>query len=243
MRIRAAIASVCVLSLAACSSGPTQATPVTPTTLLASAASLALERTGTATVQATLSGTGAPTDVTAVAVWTSSNPQVAAVVAGVVTGIGPGSATITVTHAGRSVSVPVIVRRRVYLKGYVQAQDSVPRASLYIASVYINGGWASQNAMSGPTSYVPVPFGGTSASGIALAPGTHELAMQLDNLPGQYLFRFRSPADNLSPDGFVQVRDKDTGELIGTIAVPDKTEILPANGRAIWQITVGAYTS
>jgi len=232
---RASVGLVLVLGVAACSGAPTQATPIM--TLSASVATLALERTTAATVQVTLVRGGTPSDVTAAAIWTTSNPAVATVAAGVVTAVGPGSATIAAAHEGRSVSVPVTVRRRVYLRGRILTRDAVSRGSVSQASVYINGQRVSQNDLSGPASSMSVSFGLSQLSGLPQAPGDHAVAVQLDNLPGQFTFEYESPV------GGVEVRDKDTGELVTTIGVPGRTETLPANARVTWTITIGSYIS
>ncbi|MBB3110525.1 hypothetical protein FHS18_002592 [Paenibacillus phyllosphaerae] len=61
-------------------------------------------------VNATKSSDGTAVDVTADAEWTSSNTGVVKVDKGVVTSVGAGTATITVTHHGVSDSITAVVR-------------------------------------------------------------------------------------------------------------------------------------
>lgn len=104
----AAAALLAALQLAACS-GSKEAAPALqrldltpPTPSLPRGAALQLRATALWT-------SGAPQDVGAVATWTSSNPAVATVAGGLVTGVEPGSATVTASWSGQSAAVAVTV--------------------------------------------------------------------------------------------------------------------------------------
>ena len=84
----------------------------------------------------TLTATIAPADATDKAVtWSSSNTSVATVADGVVTGVGPGTATITVTtHDGGYTDTCLVTVTAVTYTQYYQASSMIPGKSYIIAS-------------------------------------------------------------------------------------------------------------
>lgn len=84
----------------------------------------------------TLAATIAPADATDKAVtWSSSNTSVATVADGVVTGVGPGTATITVTtHDGGYTATCLVTVTAVVLTTYYPATEMTPGKSYLIAN-------------------------------------------------------------------------------------------------------------
>lgn len=132
--------------LVACSGSP--ATPSTATTTTAvtvkgTAALATSNPTSQLTATATLS-TGATQDVTASAVWQSSATSVATVsTAGLVTGLGTGTTTITATYQGKSgtlvVTSAVIIISSVAVSGTATLNNASPISQLTATATLANG--------------------------------------------------------------------------------------------------------
>lgn len=227
-----------VLVVAACSSSPT-APPPNPT-ITASTPAVSLERTATTQVTATSMLAGISTDITASATWRSSNEQVARVVAGVITGVGPGSATVTIEQGGASHTLTVTVRRRVYLTGEVKVTDGRGGiGGIAGLTVLIDDQLYGGRGLSNPNAIVSAPFG-SATTAHRLAPGTHRFDLQIPTRPGD---AFSDYPFTITFDQVPRVVDLDTGEQVGTVALENRSGMYPDNATVTWTFTLGAFTS
>lgn len=121
---------------------PEEPKPVEVTSITLSATTLNLEVGGTSTLKATVNPSNATNKTVT---WTSNNKSVATVDSnGKVTAIGAGTATITATVGGKSVSCTVTVKNKVtYSVQLVKLDGSaIEQYKLYIISSegkYVNG--------------------------------------------------------------------------------------------------------
>lgn len=236
-RTRIALLSLLVAA-AGCNSSPTAPPPVP--VLSVSESTVSLERTATSQITAISTVSGSTTDVTASATWRSSNEQVARVVAGLITAVGPGTATITVETSGVSKAIPVTVRRRVFLRGELLVQDGRGEP----------GGIASLDAKidttpigatdtSSPEATLVVDFG-MRGSKVRVSPGEHVLALSITTRAGDAWSDYPLA---ISFDGPASVVDFDTNERVGTVTFENKSGTFPDDPDVTWSFTLNAFTS
>lgn len=121
-------------------SSPTPPPPPPPSPVLTlDISALVVSRHETGRAQAVFGLPGAQQDVTAAAVWTSSNTRVAVVEGGVVSAVGLGTASLTCAYQGLTQSVPVTVRRRMLVLGMVLLSDVNRRRTLGELLSFVEG--------------------------------------------------------------------------------------------------------
>ena len=106
------VVSIAILSsfVAACSDGPTEPSPTTVTSIIVSAPSPSLQVNETMTATARLVNSKGDDVTTKTPTWSSSNPAVATVDQnGVITGVGPGAATISAKADKATGTFPITV--------------------------------------------------------------------------------------------------------------------------------------
>ncbi len=220
------------------------ASPTSPTTTIAlSHTTLSLERTATAQVTATSSGSNSTTDITATATWRSSNEQVARVTAGLVTAVGPGTATLTVERGGSRQTVAVTVRRRVYLAGAVsltQPVGSTPQGSIGALEVLVDNATVGFIGFSSHGYARTVEFGRIAPERVVLPPGDHSFHLRTDTRPGDGISAYPF---TVTFDGPARVVDIDTGEQISEVVFENRSGMFADDPTVTWTFTIGASTS
>lgn len=239
LALLAAVLAAVLSFTSACGSSPT-APPPTPA-IAVSQNTVLLERTAAAQVTATSTVSNATTDITATATWRSSNEQVARVAAGLITAVGPGTATVTVEHSGASQAVAVTVRRRVYLEGEVTVTDGrgAP-GSIAALIILLDDRNYGGRGFSSPQEVATAPFGNVSDKDRPVAPGTHRFDLQIPTRKGDaytdypLTIVFGQPA---------RVVDLDTREQVGTVSLENRSGTFRDDPTITWPFTLSAFTS
>lgn len=217
-----------------CTSSPTS--PPAPTPVLSvSQATVELSRTETRQLTATSTVNGTGTDVTSTASWRSSNAQVATVVAGLITAIGPGTTTVTVEHAGQIQAVALTVRRRAYLMAEVRVDTVGGQATIESVGFRLDGLGVGGKGTSGFADWLTA---NTTNKAAVVDPGSHVLTVSIN------VALSMRPTYNVTWLGPVRVLDLDTSEELGTIVLPSRTVETTSDPQLIdWEIAVSAFTS
>jgi hypothetical protein len=246
---RGLIVAVCAcLTVAGCTHSTTEPTTtdtVSVVALVCSQDSVTIAR-NTSTrlfVRSRLADSGGE-DVTAAATWTSSNSQVVTVASGLVSAVGVGAATITVSYAGLTRTIAVTARRNTLLVGTVtMAGTGTGRAYSWgwftASSRVMLDNLTLELASATYTSTTRVfQFGTTSKIDTNVDPGAHELTI---TACCYFVCNAFQPVS--SADSFVEIRDRDTGETLGRTTLSQQTLNLTADtaSRVTWTIDVGVF--
>jgi hypothetical protein len=189
---------------------------------------------------------GSGEDVTGAAAWVSSDTQVATVQAGVLTGVAPGSATVTVAYGGLSKAIPVVTRRNMLLAGLivVGGTGSLPWSGFACnvpRVVYLDT--LSLTTTDKPEYYSSTTrtfdFGTTGKHDTYVDPGSYALAIEIAN-PDSYCGTF-VPASQAG--AWVEIRDRDTGDVLSRVGLETRSVTIEpgAVGRLGWTIDVGVF--
>ena len=217
----------------ACNSSPTSPPPIP--VLSVSQSTLALSRTQTTQLTATSTTNGVGTDVTTTASWRSSNAQVATVVGGLVTAIGPGTTTVTVEHAGQIHTVALTVRRRTYLMAEVRVDTVGGQATIESVGFRLDGVGVGGKGTSGFEDWLTA---NTTNKAAVVDPGSHVLTVSVN------VALSMRPTYNVTWLGPVRVLDFDTSEELATIPLSSRTVETTSDPQLIdWEIAVSAFTS
>lgn len=217
-----------VATLAACGGAPTA-----PTALTLSQTALTAARN--TTVQLTLQARdGATADVTHLAMWSSSNPTVATVTAGLVSVVGLGPATISAQYRGRTVSATITGRRGTFFDAefFVRAiaPDETPIGGM---DILLDGHEIITVGASGfyPDLHLSVRGDGPDKP---IDPGHHDLAVRLFLAPGSHELTVSSST--------LRIYDSDTGETLSTFPLAGQNGSRTDQGTFAWPIDVPTYT-
>ncbi len=227
---------------AACDSGGPTQPGATTLTLSATTATIGRNDSQQFTVAAQ-SGGSATQDVTALATWTSSNPGVATVTAGLVTVHALGTAQITVSHQQQSQTLQVTGRRRLSLDGSMAVRKepppgSGPRAGVVQIDVFVDGRLVAQsgssNAVQGQQEV------GTTLHTPPVDPGTHTLVVKGGLAPGAHdVVAYGAEAAGIA------VIDRDTGDLLTTLSIEERRRSVesqtPVDVEFEWSLAVPSF--
>ena len=238
MRNAAAIGSLLAGALfcGACEGSPTEPVPL----LTVSATELSLVRTETRALTATTTVKGAGTDVTSAATWRSSNTQVATAVAGLVTAVGPGTATISAEHSGQTRSLTVTVRRRTSLSGELRVETLDGSSTVEFLALYLDGVEVGGTGTSSPAQRLNVRFV-SDRQRTAAEPGGREVRVRLESRNNRalnqaefsYVMRWLTP---------VTVVDRDTSESLTTLELAERTITVGPSAEIVWNVTIPAFS-
>lgn len=221
----------------ACDAVPTG--PATTPALTLSQASVTIGRNTTEAVKALL----AASDVTASALWSSSDTAVVTAEGGVLRAVGPGSARVTVSYRERVATLEVTVRRNTAIGGVfamreVAGRESFGCVSARIEAKVIGGRCGSdhfpsvrQEARLGRLSAISDPFTVTPG------PLTLTINVALHDFVGESSRRLA--VEDLS---YVEVFDADTGESLERASLPVREIVVSRVGSFTLPITVKTYT-
>jgi hypothetical protein len=233
---RRPILALSLLALAACEAAPTGPSA----TLSLSQTSLTLGRNGTDVIKATL----ASSDVTASAVWSSSNPAVVTVEAGALRAIGLGSATVTVTYRERTAAMQVTVRRNTAIGGVFAMRDVAGLESFGCVGVRMDGVEIGGRCGSDHRGSVrqEARFGRLSAirdRAFVVNPGVLPLTVDV-SLHGFVGQQSRQVAtEDVS---YIEFIDADTGESVERASLPRQDAVVTRSGILTMPVTVKIYT-
>lgn len=239
MKFARYLVALAAVTLVGCESTPT-APPPAPT-IAVSHGAVSLERTATTQVTATSTLANMTTDITAGATWRSSNEQVARVAAGLITAVGPGTASVTVESAGASQTVTVTVRRRVYLEGEVKVVDErgIPGGIAHV-DIFLDDRYYGGRNYSSPTALAIAPFGNISDANKPVAPGSHRFELRIPTRPGDAYSEYTF---TITFQQAPRVIDVDTREQVGTVPLENRSAIFPDNPTITWTFTLQSFTS
>lgn len=231
---------VAVTALAtACAQSPS-APSTTTTGLVLSQQSATVGRNTTQGLIATAQlSTGAATDVTLSATWSSSNETVATVSAGVVTVRALGTAQISASYQGKIATATITARRRTDFDGRLTARDASGEASISGVGMFLDSAMVATKGNSGylPQSWITAR--GSDPQRPSIDPGMHDVRFQVDLKTGAH--EVIASATTLS------VYDADTGELLTSIPLLQKRAVSVDNGDhgesvMTWTIDVPTFT-
>jgi len=228
-----------LLLAAACQHSPAAPTSVallvTPDTL-----TVARNATSPITVQVQRSN-GTLEDVTAAGVWTSSAPDVVTVQAGVVKAVGVGTATVRVTYNGLTRTVNVVARRNTRLTGAITVEDSDGWGSIHEIDAFLDGRQVYGLGFSSSPRVYTIPLGDPQSAGFdtSVAPGSVRLSVQV------VLGGFVGTTYASRPESYVDVRDRDTDEVLARLPLSVQTVTVPsvfgAKGELAWTLPIDVF--
>lgn len=215
-----------------CESTPTTPEPATASvTISEQAATVGRNETLALTLMAQ-SSTGATTDVTQEAAWSSSNETVATVSGGVVTVRALGTAQISATYGGRVATSAVTGRRRTAFDARFEFVDADAAFSIGGARLYLDGQEVSAIGASGWDDNFYITAKGSQTLD-SVEPGTHTLELLVELREGSH--RIRVSATELV------IQDRDTGQRLEAIRLGQKTGTIVNGERFAWQVTVPSF--
>ena len=217
---------------AACGSSPTAPNQTTSVTVSQTSATVARQTTLQLVAQAHIQS-GVTTDVTQAATWTSSNPDVATVVAGLVSVKGLGPVQISVSYQGQTATSTITGRRRMFFDAKFVVQDSAGSASIDGLTVALDGKQIMAEGQSGRIDHASISVFG-SGPPKAIDPGTHQVAVGLELEPGGHDLTFAGTT--------LIVTDSDTGELLASIPLAGQQGARSNQQTFAWSIDVAAFT-
>ena len=182
------------LAFGACGGSPTSPSPAPSLVgLTISSDSVAIPKHGTADLKAVAQwSNGSTADVTAKALWTSSNPEIASVQRGAVVGVSTGTAMVTAGYEGFLRTAAVTIRRPLSIATRAYVFVTPAAAGLQGVELQLDGRTIAQCS---PTPVNPSSCEATtdprSPDG-AVAPGHHVLAVSVSTTaqpPDSLLYR------------------------------------------------------
>ena len=241
--------AICLVAAAltiSCDSTNRSPSPTSPRNLTAIAVrqlSISVARNEKVQLQATATySDGSTEDVTASATWTTGNAAVAAVSAGVVTGLGPGRGRIDAALSGKTASSEVIVRRNIKIASSVTVTCTDPRVN------GINALRAELDDTVLKIEYVSdhiffrtrtITF-----SDVKVMPGNHALDVHISRF-GFGLDDRQAAAVILTYTAVpasVQLSDADTGEPLASIELPTQEVAIGNEGATVtWQLSIPVF--
>ncbi len=177
-------------------------------------------------------------DVTADAVWGSSDPSVVTAERGLVRAVSIGTAKIFAIYQGRTATADVTTRRNMRVRGQVVIADARRYNTLEAAEVQLEGRRiAYADCRCDYSGYYPsftLELGRASeeAANATVAPGLRDLAVIV------YVSSSSQPLVTDETSSYVEVIDTDTGELLGRMALSRQQKTLSDGGRFSWSIVV-----
>ncbi len=228
-----------LLSVVACGGSPTAPPPPVPALRLDPETGLTVARRETGQLRAWYGLPAAQTDVTAAAVWSSSNASVAGVRQGSVTALAPGVASISVEYEGQRQTTSVTVRRRMLMTGAVGLSDANGRQTLVEVLSFVDERNVGYAARSHAAVSMEVRWGRTLGflQNPPIAPGSHEISVSVTGQvqpPNPYVSQATSR---------VVLIDFDTSEELQVIPLPVQRATLPPNGRLTWTVQAPVFPS
>jgi hypothetical protein len=235
LMFRRSIIAVSLLSIAACDAAPTGPSA----TLTLSQVSLTLSRNSTETVKALL----AASDVSAAALWSSSDTAVVTADGGVLRAVGLGGARVTASYRERIATMEVTVRRNTAIGGVFAMREVAGRESFGCVTVSIEakviGGRCGsdhlasvrQEALLGRLSAIRDPFTVTPG------PLTLTVSVALHEFVGESSRRLA--IEDLSN---IEFFDADTGESLERASLPVREIVVSRVGSFTLPVTVKTYT-
>ena len=208
---------------------------MTPTTL-----TVARNATGSLTVQVQRSN-GTFENVTAAATWTSSAPDVVTVQAGVVKAVGVGTATVTAAYETLKATAAIVARRNTRLTGAITIEDTKGWSSIDTIDAYLDQRLVYGNGFSGGLPRWTIPLGDflPIGSDTNVEPGDVRLSVRLIPTTSFEVIWLSTPAS------YVELRDRDTGEVLERMPLNVQTVVKPpvpgAKGEIVWTLSIGVY--
>lgn len=187
-----------------------------------------------AVATSSVSGTS---DVTVAAQWQTSNTAVATVSGGAVTGVGPGTATITAVYEDESKTATVTVRRRTALRGALRVSDAGGDDTLANLLLQVEGRTAGFHSSSTGQPTATIQIGSTTSSRerTLVAPGDRRVTLVVEAAQNsEYELVWQGP---------LQIIDYDTGDVLGTVVMESRELGLESGDDVSWTVTVSAITS
>jgi len=230
-----------LLAAAACHEhGPAAPSSVT---LVVSAETVTVPRNAASaiTVQVQRSN-GTSEDVTAVATWTSSAPAVVTVQAGMVRAVGVGTATVTVSYSGLSRTIAVVARRNTRLTGAISIEDTNGWPSIPAVQAYLEAREVYGLFFSGGEKRYTIPLGDPQSSGndTSVEPGQVHLVLRTTADP----FTLSTITWASRPESYVEIRDRDTDDVLARLPLAAQTATRPAlgvPGEMVWPLTIDVF--
>ena len=231
---RAAVVIAAIVAAAGCEGSPPAAPGPTTASLTVSQEAATVSRNTTLALTASAqSSTGATSDVTSVATWSSSNDTVATVAAGVVTVKALGVAQITAAYDGRTASTAITGRRRTHFDGAFVVRDTGGDFTVGGLWVFLDDVQIGARGASGWDDDVSITIRGSSANK-PIEPGTHTLALGVEMIAGSHEVRVEATK--------VTVYDSDTGEALTVLPLAGKRATLRNTERFSWTLDVPTFT-
>jgi hypothetical protein len=217
----------------ACDHGPTAPTI---TDLSFNTASVTLQRYGS--VQVSLfqkRANGASDDVTALAAWSSSAPEVVTAQAGVLTAVGVGTARVMASYAGQVATIEVDARRNLYYWADVIISDTRGARTIERVECFVDG---RQTCNQTGGVYIDRTASMAAFFSLGTMPGSHTFTVRVTKA-AQADARYASSAD-----ARLDVVDANTQEHLGLIPLAVQ-EAVAAPGVAsvelVWPFEVRIY--
>jgi hypothetical protein len=241
---RRSMLTLALLAFWGCGGGPTD--PGSVGALSLSHTSLTLGRNTTGTVIAILGSAARRSNVTAAVAWSSSNPAVIAVDAGVLRAVGLGSATVTASYRGHTATMQVAVRRNTAIGGQIVVREATGKEIFGCLAVRKNGESLGSRCGSDHAASVwqLANFGwATNVPSIravsAVAPGTIGLDVRVSF---QEMFASGVGPRPVATDdaSYIEIFDADTGESLERFT-PPRHEAVVGSGDA-FTLPVGVKT-
>ena len=248
MKYGPAICLVAAVLTTSCDSVDRLPSPIAPKSLNGislSQTSVMIARNERVQLQATATySDGSSEDVTASAVWTTTNATVAAVSAGAVTGSGPGKVQVQAAFSGKTASSDVIVRRNVLIASSVTVTCTDPRVTNIAALRAELDDTLIQN-LQADSDHAAFRTRTIAFWDIRVPPGDHVLDIDIVKFGWAPLVESRAAAvisTYTAVPAPVQLSDADTRELLFSITLPtQEVEIGERGARLTWQLSIPVF--
>jgi hypothetical protein len=156
---------------------------------------------------------------------------------GVITAVGIGTATVTVSYAGLSRAVMVIARRLMRLTGAVTVEDALRWFSIHAVKSSLDSRVVYGESFSGGMREFTIPLGQPEWPDTSVEPGQVRLSV---------LVSPTSSADHVwtsRADAYVEIRDRETDEVLARLPLAPQSvnAAQGTNGEFVWTLTIAEY--